>query len=196
MQLLTFPNEREYIKTQKKADEAKSKRTSVTENEMNRVLEKLLHCQSGIFAEYPAMIEGVCHGCRNGQEIDFLNRENAITCGGTDLFERNRPEICIQDFRFEVLKWKDRFDFIYSNSLDHSDDPVQTLFVWSEQLKSNGVLLLQWSTSHRYALDADCFGASLDEYLVLVSKSFNILDLLWIGDNCCKVIIVAERKNK
>ena len=196
MQILTFPNDREYVKAQRRADESKSKRTSFTQNEINRIREELLHCDTGIFAKNPCMIDGICHGCRNGQEVDSLNLENQMDCCGTDLFPREYPFIVEWDFRQENPEWVNRFDFVYSNSLDHSDEPEKTLEVWSNQLRGDGVLLLQWSTSHRNVEGADCFGASLDEYMILVSKSFNIRDLLWIDDDCCKVIIIASKRKK
>jgi len=72
-----------------------------------------------------------------------------------------------------------RFDFIYSNSLDHSTDPVGTLRVWMDQLTKEGALFIQWSIGHERVGTGDCFGATLIEYIDLMNSVGQVKDLIY-----------------
>ena len=100
---------------------------------------------------------GICHGVRNASEVYyFLNEFNKksqfprLTCYGTDISPTiKKYQYGIQwDFNKKNKKWKNKFDFIYSNSLDHSNNPKKTLFNWAETLKKNGYIFLDHTTSH------------------------------------------------
>jgi len=49
------------------------------------------------------------------------------------------------DFNKQKDEWLGKYDVIYSNSIDHSIDPVSTLETWSEQLSDVGKLYLEYS---------------------------------------------------
>ena len=61
-------------------------------------------------------------------------------------------------------EWKNKFDFIYTNSLDQSWKPKQALVVWLEQLSKNGVLIIEHTELHgpKGASEKDPFGVKLN----------------------------------
>lgn len=108
-------------------------------------------------------IKGLCHGTRNGFEQNYLNGLAAgIEALGTDISETAADyENSVQwDFHDVKDEWKDRFDFVYTNSLDQSWKPKEALTVWLEQLNANGVLIIEHTEAHgpTGASEMDPFG--------------------------------------
>lgn len=108
-------------------------------------------------------IKGLCHGTRNGFEQNFLNSLNiGIEALGTDISETAEDyENSVQwDFHDVNDEWKNRFDFIYTNSLDQSWQPKKALVVWLEQLAENGILIIEHTEAHgpKGASEMDPFG--------------------------------------
>jgi hypothetical protein len=48
----------------------------------------------------------------------------------------------------DKLEWKNKFDFIYSNSWDHSFNPRSMFKNWLSCLKTDGVLILNHTATH------------------------------------------------
>ena len=96
-------------------------------------------------------IKGICHGSRNGFEQnklrDFLNSDEII---GTDISETalEYKNSIIWDFHEPKEEWNNKFDFIYSNSLDQSYNPKKALNVWLDQINQNGMLFIEISDQH------------------------------------------------
>lgn len=92
-------------------------------------------------------IIGICHGVRSGFENIWL--QNNLPAGsvvfGTDIspsildFENGIE----WDFHAENEDWINKFDFVFSNSLDHAIDPLGALKNWLFQIKSGGSLFLE-----------------------------------------------------
>ena len=108
-------------------------------------------------------ILGICHGTRNGFEQNFLNKimpnSNII---GTDISETAlKYENSVHwDFHDEKEEWLGKFDFVYSNSLDQSWKPKHALSTWLNQVKKDGVVILEHSIYHspEHAGEGDPFG--------------------------------------
>jgi len=108
-------------------------------------------------------ILGICHGTRNGFEQNFLNKimpnSNII---GTDISETAlKYENSVHwDFHDEKEEWLGKFDFVYSNSLDQSWRPKHALSTWLNQVKKDGVVILEHSIYHspEHAGEGDPFG--------------------------------------
>ena len=108
-------------------------------------------------------ILGICHGTRNGFEQNFLNKimpnSNII---GTDISETAlKFENSVHwDFHDEKEEWLGKFDFVYSNSLDQSWRPKHALSTWLNQVKKDGVVILEHSIYHspEHAGEGDPFG--------------------------------------
>lgn len=88
----------------------------------------------------------LCHGTRNGAEQKYFKHffPNAFIIG-TEISETaSQFEMTIQhDFTLPNPEWIDKFDIVYSNSFDHSINPVETLTTWKNQLNSQGKLYLE-----------------------------------------------------
>ena len=93
----------------------------------------------------PDLTFGLCHGTRRGSEQRDFKRFLGIDVLGTEIshtasdFDRT-----IQwDFHEMKDEWKNNVCFIYSNSLDHSYDPIKCLGVWMSCIKPKGKIYLQ-----------------------------------------------------
>ena len=121
---------------------------------------------------------GMCHGARAGQEVDWFRDEfPGAKIWGTDLFPKGHLSVCKWDFSRPRRKWVGKFDFVYSNALDHAMDPVATLKCWFNQLKPDGFLLIQWSRYHIRSLCGDCFGAHFHEYIAMLNSIGKVVDV-------------------
>eukprot|EP00746_Dinoflagellata_sp_MGD_P018300 gnl/MRDRNA2_/MRDRNA2_142433_c0_seq1.p1 gnl/MRDRNA2_/MRDRNA2_142433_c0~~gnl/MRDRNA2_/MRDRNA2_142433_c0_seq1.p1 ORF type:complete len:555 (-),score=53.43 gnl/MRDRNA2_/MRDRNA2_142433_c0_seq1:77-1741(-) len=149
---------------------------------------------------------GICHGTRSGNEQKwFMEVIPGVSVIGTDLGDAAASvEHTVQmDFHETVQSWLGKVDFIYSNSLDHSYDPVFALRQWMRTLSPTGVLLLEHceqghslgdsifsrgsmagkslrqSSIEMRQYEADIYGASFGEYLRLISQlGFEILHVI------------------
>ena len=110
---------------------------------------------------------GICHGARNGFEVREFNKYvNAI---GTDISDTARRHGLIEwDFHKQNPDWIGKFDFVYTNSFDHSHDPKLAFKVFMEQLKKGGKCIIHTDEKMEYLLPdhlGDCFGASKEELM-------------------------------
>lgn len=102
---------------------------------------------------YPKTI--CCMGCRTGTEVfEFKERYPEAQVYGVDITDRIETirshlavKITLQDFNNLPLAWADKFDLIYSNSLDHAYEPKDTLKEWHRVASHEGYLLLEFSTT-------------------------------------------------
>tara|TARA_A100001011_G_scaffold396786_1_gene495788 strand:- start:727 stop:1464 length:738 start_codon:yes stop_codon:yes gene_type:complete len=98
-----------------------------------------------------SLIKGICHGTRNGYEQNYLNENfKGFEVIGTDISPTavEYKNSLQWDFHDENKEWSGKFDFVYSNSLDQSWKPAMALETWLNQLKKNGVLIVEHSTAH------------------------------------------------
>ncbi len=107
--------------------------------------------------------DGVCHGARNGWEVEQFNDRLAGSVIGTDISETAEqfPDMVCHDFHEEKEEWENRFGFIYTNSLDQAFDPAKALRAWSRQLRADGVIYIEHTMAHSPsgAGSMDPFGA-------------------------------------
>ena len=139
-----------------------------------------------------AQILGLCHGTRNGYELNFFNKSDAnILCIGTDISETalNYENYYVWDFHEPRLDWINTFDFVYSNSLDHSYDPSLALTTWLNQIKSTGKVIIELTKSHgvAYQSEMDPFGIKPQYFPFLVTSYF--------GDQITLSHTVAKKSN-
>lgn len=96
-----------------------------------------------------------CMGCRSGTEV-FIFKEMFPDAEvyGVDITENIHTikthldvHIEIQDFNNLPAEWEDKFDLVFSNSIDHAYDPVKTFKEWTRVTKPGGHLLLEFSTT-------------------------------------------------
>lgn len=183
MKLLTFQNHDAYVKSQWRTVKRKGRGPFFTDVQIEKSVQWMLAHGMG------RRLRGVCHGARNGIECDvfkqYLGPKAKVF--GTDLFPYSglsatvptQSKVIEWDFSKQQRRWVGRFDFVYSNSLDHARHPEETLRVWVEQLKPTGVLFVCWSQWHVNVRGGDCFGAELWEYIQLGDAVGEVVDLLY-----------------
>lgn len=110
----------------------------------------------------------VCHGCRSGVEVDLLQKlnPNAVVLG-TDIYglayQYDRTYFREMDFDTVPEEWKDYFDVVYSNSIDHSRDPIHTLQSWRSELKEGGICVVNFHWGRGVSRE-DCFHLDASNY--------------------------------
>lgn len=137
---------------------------------------------------------GVCHGTRRGKEQEwfrkYLPSESVI---GTEISDtaKDFPHTLQWDFHEPKKEWKNHFDFVYSNSFDHSYDPEKCLSVWMDSVRPGGLCILEHTDAHGPggASELDPFGADAMIMPYLITQ--------WAqGRFYVKEIISAPAKNE
>lgn len=138
MKTYKYKNYDEYIKCQKLANAKKSNRVWAKE-------ENIKFITNYMKKKYPSFVIGICHGSRGGQEQEWFMRNLPITyVFGTEIGEASPPLTVRWDFNIFNPKWVNKFDFVYSNSFDHAFDPAKTFQIWVGQVKSGGLIILEY----------------------------------------------------
>jgi SAM-dependent methyltransferase len=106
---------------------------------------------------------GICHGARNGYEVEWFREHLGGEVIGTDISETATefPHMHVWDFQDENPDWAGRFDFVYTNSLDQAMDPARALSAWAKQLAPKGRIYIEHTMAHapQGAGEMDPFGA-------------------------------------
>lgn len=145
---------------------------------------------------------GLCHGTRNGVEQAWFKKYLGMDVQvlGTEISPTaiKYPDTIEWDFHDVKPEWVGKFDFIYSNALDHSHNPELCLGSWVSCLNTNGVLIVEWSLSHVNVDGLDPFGATLAGIKHLVRKNHKIQKILKhkIKDKSVRYYIVISSNNK
>ena len=138
-------------------------------------------------------IEGLCHGSRNGFEQKFFNNQipNSKVIG-TDISDTalNYENSIVHDFHVEKKDWINKFDFIYSNSLDQSYDPKKALNVWLKQIRKERFIIIEHSDQHGVISSGkmDPFGVETNFFPYLLTE--------WFGHTISIKIIKGIKVNK
>ncbi|EKD09759.1 tetratricopeptide repeat protein [Limnospira platensis] len=117
---------------------------------------------------------GICHGTRRGLEQawfrEFLNADVI----GTEISSTASqfPHTIQWDFHKIKPEWQDFFDFIYTNSFDHSYDPEKCLNAWMSCLTKHGVCIIEHSKYHGVdsTSELDPFGAEHNVMPILINR--------------------------
>lgn len=96
-----------------------------------------------------------CMGCRAGTEVfEFKEMFTEAEVYGVDIAEnldtiRTHLDVKIehQDFNQLPKSWQDKFELVFSNSIDHAYDPNETFYEWERVTKPGGHLLIEFSTT-------------------------------------------------
>lgn len=118
---------------------------------------------------------GLCHGTRRGKEQEWFRKYLGAEVIGTEISDTATqfPHTIEWDFHAIKPEWENSVDFIYSNSLDHSYDPIMCLSQWMKCLREGGYCILHWHKGHRGGGSTritDPFGARLGEYVDMIMK--------------------------
>lgn len=162
MKLYEYKDYKEYVTEQIKANKRKLGKIWVDEKTIKK-----------IYSIQPNANNILCHGTRNAAEQTFFKKyySNANIIG-TEISDTalNFPMTIRWDFHNENKDWLGVFDIVYSNSWDHSIDPVKSLSTWAKQLNPNGQLYLE------HAMDEDDNRSKASDPLEIYEDE--ILDIL------------------
>jgi len=116
---------------------------------------------------------GICHGTRKGKEQEWFRKYLSCEVIGTEISNTAEQfQHTIQwDFHETKPEWINAFDFIYSNSFDHSYDPEKCLNAWMSCVKMGGLCIIEHSSAHgsSYATVLDPFGAEIVQMPYLIT---------------------------
>jgi SAM-dependent methyltransferase len=108
---------------------------------------------------------GICHGTRQGKEQAWFSDFLKCQVIGTEISDtaKNYKNTIQWDFHDVKEEWIDHFDFIYSNSFDHSYDPEKCLNTWISCVKPGGIVIIEHSDLHgpRASDELDPFGVDI-----------------------------------
>ena len=170
-------NYEDYLKAQVSANIIKQNIVWVSEKDIAMLCDYLRPMQPK---------QGLCHGTRNGVEQAYFSKYLDVAVLGTEIssFGVNYPNTIQWDFHEVKKEWLNNMDFIYSNSFDHSYNPVKCLNSWMSCLNPKGVCIIEWSqdSSESFSNNVDVFGASMDEYKRLFETNYMIVDVLTRDD--------------
>ena len=134
------------------------------------------------------LLKGICHGIRNGYEV-FEFRKNLKTkeIYGTDIHfnDKNNDDKFIKlDFHEEVPDWDYKFDFVYTNSLDHAHDPLRCIKSWCRSLQKNGIIIINFTDAHTPAAagDPEYFSFKIKSLINLISNNMSNLKFIDLLD--------------
>jgi hypothetical protein len=162
-------NYNEYVKEQTIENLRKINSVWVDDNEIRKIVNYIKN--NNIIIK-----KGICHGVRNGYEVQKFRELLNTDIIGTDISYtvKNYPN-CIQwDFHEIKSEWINNIDFIYSNSIDHSYDFEKCLNNWMLCLTKTGRCFIEWSEANmgRKANKADCFMIEKQELIDLIKKQY------------------------
>lgn len=139
MKIYEYKDYDEYIKSQKET----------TKNKYGKLVYVRKEVVNGIYlALKDEKVESIlCHGTRSGEEQKMFKEFFNCYVWGSELSKKasSADMTTIWDFNKVNPEWIGKFDIVYSNALDHSITPIETLKVWRDQLSENGRLLIEWT---------------------------------------------------
>jgi hypothetical protein len=120
-------------------------------------------------------LDGICMGVRDNKEVyyflKYLKKNSRVI--GTDISPT------IKKFKHGVMwnfnnynkRWKNKFDFVYTNSIDHTTDPKKTFNIWLKYIKKGGFIFVDHNTSNgkrrQVKTDPCAIETELFPYLIL-----------------------------
>ena len=90
-------------------------------------------------------LTGCCHGARTGYEVEWLRERLGGDIIGTDIADTATqfPNMEVWDFHDDNPDWRGRFEFVYTNALDHAFEPARALKTWAAQIVPRGRIYIE-----------------------------------------------------
>ena len=155
----------DYLKNQKEAYDKKRDKVWTEESDIK--------CVSEYIKKFINPSNGICHGVRTGKEIIWFRKYlNDCDVIGTELNEKRNEYVVKWDFNNENSNWINKFDFVYSNSYDHSFDIHHTMDTWKNQLSDKGIIVLEYNHDHTIVDSWDPTGIDKENLIKLLKTKF------------------------
>lgn len=198
MKTYKYKNYAEYVKCQIAANKKKFNNCWAIEENIKAIakwIDKNIKFKS---------FRGLCHGVRQGFEVEWFEKYANVNMYGTDIGKTNNNTYIIEhDFNKPMNNFIAKFDFIYSNSFDHAYDPEKTFNVWANQLQSGGVIILEYDRRQEHTGEiskgpnkVDPVSIRFEELIKLVpkwrknAKIIEMLDMPIVTKEWRKAIII------
>lgn len=180
MKIYQYKNYNEYLKSQKEAFDRKFKNVWAREENIKVIADYIKNLTK---------IEmGVCHGVRQGFEIEwFIKNLNCYVIGTEIGGNCGKANILHWDFNKENPDLINRFDFIYSNSFDHAYNPEITINIWKRQLRKNGLIILEYDKRQEHTGEVSK-GVNKTDPISLKIKELQELIPKWTGMKLIKIL--------
>lgn len=152
---------------------------------------------------------GICHGVRDGTEVLLFKRllvehfsMNSVDVIGTDISHTATrfQNIIQQDFHVVTSDQIEKFDFVYSNSLDQSNDPQKALLSWLRSLKPDGMIFVDlgragksgWATLDPFCCEPEFFPMVALRFLNGTGAVTDIIEKVE-GDSRNLIFVIEKR---
>jgi hypothetical protein len=124
----------------------------------------------------------ICHGSRRGYEQKWFSEFLETKVVGTDISEdasRYEDNMC-HDFHDLLYEWIQRVDFIYSNSLNHSYNPIYCIDQWMISLRLGGICVIEWTPQHNINQVDQYrpFGSTLEGLVSMIKDKYLVKNVL------------------
>lgn len=193
MKIYKHKDYEEYYEAQVRKNKGKLKHVWVRRVHINWMMK---HVKDNI----PDPKFGICHGVRNGWEVEAFRKALDIEVIGTDIAPTvNDFSNCIEwDFHNIKEEWVDNVDFIYTNSFDHSNNHEHCLDQWMRCIKQDGVCFIHWNYENWVTPpDAgDCFSASKKEYKNFFNKKYRVVNQMPGSTEDNTIFVIKCKENK
>jgi len=179
MKVYKYQSYKEYKKAQTEANKMKITKVWALADELISVVDY-------IKKNIPDASSGLCHGVRNGWEVNFFKDALGINVIGTEISDTAKqfPNVIRWDFHNVKPEWISNIDFIYSNALDHSYKPTKCLDSWMTCISDKGKCFIHHAKAHNGKSDiVDPFKASFEEYSNMIEKKYIIEDVINIENS-------------
>lgn len=174
MKLQKFTSYENYVERQVADNKRKLSHVWVTRKELDIVADLVEKRE----VAGDSKVSGICHGVRNGFEVEVLRERLGAGVFGTEISDTADQFANVIQWDFHELKpeWLGAMDFIYSNSWDHSYAPDVLFQRWASCLAPGGLMILEWSRNHmpKSVYHSDWFGIDLDDFLVMLRKEHTV----------------------
>ena len=183
MKLWKYKDYDEYVKVQTEGNVQKLKNVWADQKVFN------------IIATYkPDAKDIICHGTRNGAELDMFKKAipSLYYIVGTEISHTAKqfPNTIQHDFHEQIQSYVNKFDIVYSNSLDHSYNPYKALKTWTDQVNQGGMLCIELATGAENKMrELDPLEISPKELTEIIEQEFGFFN------NDFKVINRHHRTN-
>lgn len=181
MKIYKYKNYDEYVTCQKEANARKSANVWAVEENIKFLAD---YVNKNIEAK-----NGLCHGTRGGYEQKWFNKyiSGCLTIG-SEIGDASAENTVQWDFNIQNPDWINKFDFIYSNSFDHAFNPMSTIRIWFEQIKSGGYIFLEYDKRQEHTGEISKSVNKTDPVSITVDELITLIPA-WL-DYKCKITVI------
>lgn len=102
--------------------------------------------------------EMICLGTRNNHERDVFKNglsSKEVSVYSLDISPNSNADY-VMDFNSFPEEWNNKWDIVFSNSLDHSVDATKSFYNWLDVVKVGGIMIIGFYLGDVVVGQADC----------------------------------------